>query len=85
MRHPDAHKAFMLTSLPCNPLPFLSELTERILEHGPDYIKSDEGKAILWVINSMAYNQLATIDMSDEWVRLRMEIDPKPPVKETVG
>jgi hypothetical protein len=78
MRHPDAHKAFMLESLPCNPRPFLLELNARIEAYGTAYIQSDEAKGILWLLNTMAYGQLFIIDANDEYVRLRMALDPKP-------
>lgn len=71
LRHEDAHLAFMLSNFPCNPLPFLYELAERIGEKGTAFIQTDEAKAILWIINAQAYGQLHTIDSNEEWRRLR--------------
>jgi hypothetical protein len=62
--------AFRSPSFPCNPRPFARALDSLIAEKGSDAIKSDEGKAILWVLISQAYGQGARLDLFDEWTRL---------------
>lgn len=61
-------QAFRLDALPVNPRPFAHGLAE-LLSQG-EQITSDRCKAVLWMLNSMAFGQLATIDMSEEWGRL---------------
>ena len=63
-------KAFAALVMPCNPLPFLIELTELIRQNGTDYIKTDAAKMLLLTINMQAYGQLSTIDTLNESVRL---------------
>ena len=63
-------KAFAALVMPCNPLPFLIELTELISKNGTDYIKTDAAKMLLLTINMQAYGQLSTIDTLNEWNRL---------------
>jgi hypothetical protein len=58
--------AFRANSFPCNPLPFLIELTIKLRENGTDYIKTDQAKMYLLTINQLAYGQLATIDTTAE-------------------
>ena len=64
------HMAMFSEFLPVNPLPFLIKATELIRENGPDYIQSDQIKAILWVVLTQSYGQMASIDLSEEWDRL---------------
>ena len=64
-------KAFAAPGMPCNPLPFLIELTDLIRKNGTDYIKSDAAKMLLLTVNMQAYGQLSTIDTCDEWNRLK--------------
>jgi len=66
----DEHMAMFSECLPVNPTPFLIKATELIRENGTDYIKSDQIKAILWVVLAQSYGQLALIDLSKEWDRL---------------
>lgn len=63
-------RAFKQVSFPGNPRPFLKALEQGIFDHGTDWIKSDEAKALLWVLMSQSYGQLAVIDLSNEWERL---------------
>ena len=63
-------KAFKAEALAVNPIPFARGLVKLLELEGMDKIQSDEGKAILWDLNQMAYGQLATIDMIEEWNRL---------------
>lgn len=60
--------AFRLDALPVNPRPFAAGLSELLSAGEP--ISGDKCKAVLWMLNSMAFGQLATIDMSEEWARL---------------
>ena len=62
--------AFQSPSMPCNPRPFAASLGELVAERGTDAIRSNEARALLWVLMSQAYGQLATIDLCDEWDRL---------------
>ena len=62
--------------LPVNPLPFLLKATDLIREKGTDYVKSDQIKAILWVILAHSYGQLATINLCEEWERLGQVFKP---------
>ena len=64
------YMALFSECLPVNPLPFLIKATGLIRENGPDYIQSDQIKAILWVVLTQIYGQLATIDLFKEWDRL---------------
>jgi len=61
-------EAFRCNSFPSNPKPFATGLFEQ-LDAGAR-IDSDECKAVLWVLNAMAFGQLATIDQMHEWSRL---------------
>jgi hypothetical protein len=64
--------AFMRPSFPVNPKPFINGLLQGIDDAGTmDWIKTDEAKAILHILNSMAYGQLYTIDACDEYTRLK--------------
>lgn len=65
-----AYTAFDSESFPCNPIPFANALADHVREFGTDSIKSDQAKAILWILMGQAYGQLAKIDMCDEWDRL---------------
>lgn len=58
--------AMFASSFPCNPRPFANALTE----FDPSSIQSDEAKRILWVLMAQAYGQLATIDLTREYMRL---------------
>lgn len=62
--------AFQSPSFPVNPIPFAHGLAELVKAKGTDAIKSDEAKAILWVLIGQAYGQLATVDLCNEWDRL---------------
>lgn len=62
--------AFAGTSFPINPIPFSNAISDFVRENGTNSIQSDEAKAILWVLIAMAYGQMASIDLSDEWNRL---------------
>ena len=66
----DLSTAMFSPSFPCNPIPFARGLADLVKQNGTDSIKSDEAKAILWVLMAQAYGQLATIDLCAEWSRL---------------
>lgn len=63
--------AFKAQSFPVNPLPFLNGLMEGCREYGFDWIKSDEAKSLIHIINSQSYGQLYNIDAVDEYGRLK--------------
>lgn len=67
----DEHLAMFSDALPVNPLPFLFKIIEIVREKGTDHIKSDEAKAMLWVVMAQSFGQLATIDLCEEWERLK--------------
>jgi len=62
---------------PCNPRPFAAELGKLVAENGTDSIKSDEAKALLWILMAQAYGQMARIDLCDEWDRLNKYLEAK--------
>jgi hypothetical protein len=64
--------AMFANCLPCNPKPFASALKE----FDSVSIRSDEAKKVLWVLMAQAYNELATIDMMDEYKRLSKTRQP---------
>ena len=63
-------KAMFQQSLPCNPIPFANRIIELVKENGTDFIKSDECKACLFILNSLSYNQLFSIDSITEYGKL---------------
>jgi len=73
----NAVRAFKCECFPCNPLPFAKALGDLVRENGTDTIKSDEAKAILWILMAQAYGQMARIDLCDEWSRLDKAIESK--------
>jgi len=64
-------RAFLADAFPCNPRPFARRLDALVAERGTDAIQLDDCKAVLWVLMAQAYGQLATVDLCDEWSRLR--------------
>lgn len=80
---PDLLNAFRCPCFPCNPLPFLRGLADHVRENGTDSIKSDEAKAVLWILIGQAYGQLATVDMNQEWDRLDNTLPQPEQKKET--
>ena len=68
--------AFQSDSLPCNPIPFARGLADYVRDRDSNAIKSDEAKAILWILLAQAYGQFATIDVGDEWRRLDAALRP---------
>jgi len=69
--YPEEHLAMFEENLPVNPLPFLLKITELIRMHGTAVVKSDRIKAILWIVMAQSYGQMASIDLCEEWERLR--------------
>jgi hypothetical protein len=61
--------ALTSAAFPCNPRPFALRINE-LCNGNSGAITSDEAKACLWILNAMAYGQMAEIDMCDEWSRL---------------
>ena len=66
----EEHIAMFSEALPVNPRPFLLKAASLIREKGSDYIRSDQIKAILWMILAQSYGQLSVIDLCKEWDRL---------------
>jgi len=64
-------KAFYARVLPVNPLPFLYALADAVKQNGTDWIKTDQGKAILYTLIQMAYGQDFHLDGLAEFDRLR--------------
>ena len=62
--------AMFNSSFPVNPIPFANGISELVMEEGTADIKSDEAKAMLWVLMAQSYGQMAKIDLCDEWGRL---------------
>ena len=71
----NAVRAFKCECFPCNPLPFAKALGDLVRENGTDSIRSDEARAILWILMAQAYGQMATVDLCDEWTRLDKAIE----------
>jgi hypothetical protein len=63
-------QAMFAPSLPCNPIPFLTDLADLVREQGTDAIKSDKAKRLLWVVIAQSYGQLACVDLCKEFTRL---------------
>ena len=57
-------------SMPCNPIPFANALVDGCKLYGSDFVKTDKGKRILWILNAISYGQLANIDLMDEYSKL---------------
>lgn len=67
----EAELVMFTTSFPCNPRPFVQRLHDLVFAGDGGIITANQVKACLWILNAMAYGQMAKIDMSDEWTRLR--------------
>ena len=66
-------EAMFESALPCNPIPFANAIAEGCKEKGSDYIKTDEAKRLLWILNVLAYGELSTIDLPKEYEVLERE------------
>jgi len=66
--------AFRSKASPSNPLPFLYALADCVKKHGPDWMRTDEGKAILFSLLIMAYGPLFILDSIKEFERLDQAI-----------
>lgn len=62
-----AKSAMFARSLPCNPKPFAYALAEHFDSVS---IKSDDAKMVLYTLMQMAYGELATINLYEEYKRL---------------
>ncbi len=67
----DLSLAMFAASFPCNPLPFLNGLIDGCKVYGSDYMKTDEGKRILFVLIAQSYGQLFNIDSLTEFSKLK--------------
>lgn len=65
----------MEPAFPCNPLPFLNALYEGCKDNGFDWIRTDEAKSMIHIINSLSYGQLYSIDGMDEYSRLKKSME----------
>ena len=70
MKTNELSSAMFAPSFPCNPLPFLNGLIEGCKVNGSDYVQSDEGKRILYVLIAQSYGQLFNIESLSEFQRL---------------
>ena len=70
MKTNELSNAMFAPSFPCNPLPFLNGLIEGCKVNGSDYVQSDEGKRILYVLIAQSYGQSFSINSLDEFQRL---------------
>ena len=68
--HTNAINAFRAPALPTNPLPFLYALADCIRQHGTDWLRTDEGKALLFTVLVMAYGTGFRLDSEKEFERL---------------
>ena len=64
-------RAYQSPAFPGNAIPFARRLAELVSEQGTAAIKSDDARALLWILMAQSYGQAATIDLGDEWKRLR--------------
>lgn len=71
------YRAFTSSAVPCNPRPFLIEL-ERRCQTDSGFIATPDGKRLLYNLLVMAYGQMATIDLVDEYRALAADIEPLP-------
>ena len=62
--------AFRSPAVPSNPLPFLFALADCIRQHGPDWLRTNEGKALLFPVLLMAYGSMFQLDCIAEYERL---------------
>lgn len=60
-------------AFPSNPRPFATRIAELCAEFGSDAIRSEQAKACLVILVQMAYGQMATLDTTDEALRLMRE------------
>lgn len=68
--HLPAINAFRSAAIPSNPLPFLFVLADCVREHGSGWIRTDEGKAVLFVLLLMGYGPTFQLDSRAEFQRL---------------
>ena len=66
--------AFRSTALPSNPLPFLFAFADCIRQHGIDWIRNNQGKALLFPVLLMAYGTTFQLNSVTEFERLDQTI-----------
>lgn len=66
----DLFTAFKQDSFPVNPQPFANAIAAGCKEFGTDWIRSDEARALLFVLMAQSHGQLARINLFEEWARL---------------
>lgn len=74
MKIKDTDKAFMLSALPCNPVPFINRMSELVAQNH-DVVKSPQFKANLWTVLAITYDSLFRVDSYDEFLKLKKEIE----------
>jgi hypothetical protein len=66
--------AFRRPSFPCNPIPFANALAEGVKANGTDWIKTDEARAILFILIGQAHGQLFNVDCLQEFNHLNRSL-----------
>lgn len=72
----DLTTAFSWPSLPCNPRPFLTQLTEGVKANGTGWINTDHAKGLLMTLMLQAYDGI-TPDLFNEFSRLTETLNVK--------
>ena len=62
--------AFRSAKAPASPLPFLFALVDCIREQGPDWLGTDEAKALLFPVLLLTYGTTFHLDSAGEFRRL---------------
>jgi hypothetical protein len=65
--------AMFCNALPTNPTPFLNALIVGVKEEGTNWLRSDEARRLIWLINTMSFSDMATINQTEEFNRLYTE------------
>ena len=66
----NALNAFRSPAMPTNPLPFLNALVDCIRQEGPDWLRTNDGKALLFPVLLMTYGTIFQLDSVREYERL---------------
>ena len=68
-------RAMFNDSPPTNSLPFAKRLVEILEMPFVEGMTDPDARACLWVLNYLAFGQVADINMSSEWFKLREIFD----------
>ena len=63
-------QAFLKDPLPVNPVPFAIALADCVHQQGPAWIRTDQAKALLHLLNQQAHGPLYQLDSLAEHQRL---------------